>query len=317
MADLWGDPLQDKSILSKSEDKAIIEKLKNESPKKRNENSQIIQKLEDIKKQVYRILGKYRYNTEVITTKERLHEYIDTAIQNGVIAVDTETNNTLDIIGGKIMGGCLYTPGMKQAYVPINHVDVYTRVKLPNQITEEQFGEEMRRLCNGTKLIYHNAKFDISIINNTCGVRLPYYWDTLIAARLLNENEDANLKFQYQTHIDNTQEKYSITKLFENMEYAIFEPELFALYAATDSFMTYKLYEYQLAEMSKPENKGVYNLFFDVEMPVLEVVTDMELSGIELDLQYHKRLQEKYHIILNDMKNSLDEDINQLKPKID
>lgn len=161
-----------------------------------------MQKLSNIRKQVYQILGKYRDSTIVIRDKDALHDYITKAIQNGEIAVDTETTNTLDTIDGKLAGGCIYTPGLKQAYIPINHVDVYTRKRLDNQITEEELGNELKRLCYGTKIYYHNAKFDISVIKSNCGVRLPYYWDSLIAARLLNENEPAGLKEQYNLHID-------------------------------------------------------------------------------------------------------------------
>jgi hypothetical protein len=45
-------------------------------------------------------------------------------VENGVIAVDTETNNSLEPLTCKIMGLCLYTPGMKATYIPMNHCDV-------------------------------------------------------------------------------------------------------------------------------------------------------------------------------------------------
>ena len=66
----------------------------------------------------------------------------------------------------------------------------------------------------------------------------------MIASQLLNENESASLKFQYVNKIDPTIEKYSINKLFDNEKYEIFDPDLFALYAATDAWMTFKLYEF-------------------------------------------------------------------------
>ena len=319
MVNLFGDPLLETT--SVEDTKVLRNKIKSTTKTTQEKTSaksaKIIEQIARIRKEVDRILGRYKHNTIVIRDKETLHKYIDKALENGICAVDTETNNTLDTIEGKIMGGCLYTPGMKQAYIPINHIDVYTRNKLPNQLTEEELGEELARLTNGTRLIYHNAKFDISVIKSTCGVRLPYYWDTSIGARLLDENESASLKEQYRLHIDSSQEKYSIDHLFEGMEYAIFEPELFALYAATDPYITFKLYEYQEKEFNKEENVGVFRVFKDVEMPVLEAVTDMELTGIELDLEYHHRLYNKYLSIQDRMKNDLQQEIEKVRPAID
>jgi hypothetical protein len=67
---------------------------------------------------------------------------------------------------------------------------------------------------------------------------------------MLDENElSAGLKQQYISKIDPSIEKYSIEHLFEDIEYAIVDPDLFALYAATDSYMTYKLYEWQKKQL--------------------------------------------------------------------
>ena len=73
------------------------------------------------------------------------------------------------------------------------------------------------------------------------------------------------------------------------------DPEIFALYAATDAMMTYKLYEYQLKILSRSENKKLLSLLLNLEMPVMEVAAEMELEGIELDLEYTKRLKDKYN----------------------
>jgi len=83
------------------------------------------------------------------------------------------------------------------------------------------------------------------------------------------------LKHQYCTKIDPSQTKYDIEKLFENVLYAQVDPEIFALYAATDSFMTYKLFRYQEPFMRAEENKKVYWVFTNIEMPIVVVTADM------------------------------------------
>ena len=96
--------------------------------------------------------------------------------------------------------------------------------------------------------------------------RLERANETIEEARLLNENEKASLKELYIKYVDSNQEKYSIDKLFTNVSYSDVEPDIFALYAATDSYMTYKLYQYQLKEFERPDNKRVYDLFRKFEV---------------------------------------------------
>lgn len=263
-----------------------------------------------IEENVNRILGQHKEDTLVIYDIKEFENYINIAIANGLIVLDTETNNSLDPITCKLMGLCLYTNGTKQCYIPINHVNIDTRERLSNQLTEQDVYTQLKRCVdNNVKFVFHNAKFDTQVIKCTCGIELPAYWDTLIGARLLNENEKAGLKEQYILHIDEEQEKYSIENLFEKEEYAIFDPSLFALYAATDAMMTYKLYEYQLGLFHLSENKRVYNLFREIEMPCIKVIAKMELDGVAIDLEYCDRLSKKYHAKLDEMDNKIKEEL--------
>lgn len=297
MGSLWGESFDIKS--PSADTKSLIRKAAN--PKKKVSTESILKSkktsLEDrlslIYTEVLRVLGVYKERTQVIKSKQELVEYIDAAIKNGVIAIDTETNNSLDPLTCVIMGGCIYTPGRKNAYIPINHTDLQG-VRLSWQCTEKDLKEQFDRLKN-VDIIMHNGKFDYQVIKCTCNCKLSCYWDTMICARILNENERAGLKVQYIEKIDPSIEKYSIDHLFNNVLYQYVDPEIFALYAATDSFMTYKLYELQKAELKKPENNKLYSMFMTIEMPLVEVIAEMELSGITIDKEYAHRLSEKYH----------------------
>ena len=79
---------------------------------------------------------------------------------------------------------------------------------------------------NNTRIIYHNGKFDIRVCFNTMGVYLPIWWDTMIAAQLLNENELAKLKYQYKVHVrlNQFQERFGIllNKLFYLLNLSFF-----------------------------------------------------------------------------------------------
>lgn len=266
-----------------------------------------------INQEVKRVLSVYSDRTQIIKTKEEFHRYITDAINNGFIAVDTETNKSLDPLTCKLMGLCLYIPNHKNTYIPVNHTDINNN-KYSWQITEDEIKEELSRL-NNTKIIMHNGKFDYEVLKCTCNIELEVYWDTMIAARLLNENERAGLKEQYISKIDPSIEKYSIEKFFKNVDYNYVNPEIFALYAATDAFMTYKLYELQEKEFKNYDR--LYNLFMTVEMPILKVAADMELLGVNIDAEYADRLSKKYHKKLDDIDEKIKLEFDKLKNKIE
>lgn len=277
----------------------------------------IHERLGVIKDRVIKILGKQRQNVIVIRSLDDFSAYIDKAIARGIIAVDTETNNSLDPVTCKLMGPCLYVPGEKQAYIPINHVDPITRELLPNQLTEEDCRQQFQRLKdNNVFIIMHNGKFDYEVIKTTCGIELPPHWDTQVAARLLDENELAGLKSQYTTKIDPSQAKYDIESLFENIQYALVEPEIFALYAATDSLMTYKLYEYQLPLMTAEDMARVYWVFLNIEMPIVVVTAEMELRGVSINTKFGNKLKLKYKQLLEEIDADIATELEGLKDKI-
>lgn len=320
---LWGDDFVIKETPKQA--KKVIEKIK--QPKtdvksvKRAVSSKklsIEDKLKLITEEVNRILGRYESDTQVITTYADLVSYIDKSIENKVIAIDTETNNSLDPITCKIMGGCIYTPGRKNAYIPINHTTL-TGERLDWQITENQLAEQFSRLIEAkTDIIMHNGKFDYEVIKCTCGVELPITWDTMIGAKVLDENErSAGLKQQYIDKIDPSIEKYSIDHLFSDIEYAVVDPNVFALYAATDSYMTYKLYEWQLAKFNDPDLSRLFDMFKRIEMPLVPVVAEMELAGVDFDIEYDERLSKKYHKKLDELDSKIADELEKLKPQID
>jgi DNA polymerase I-like protein with 3'-5' exonuclease and polymerase domains len=314
-----------KPTSSVEKNKKIASKAKNPkeakiSPEKKLKSKKISveEKISLITEKVNKTLDKQKDDVLVIRTKKEFSDYITQAIHNDIIAIDTETNNSLDPLTAKLMGLCVYTPNNKKVYIPVNHVDYKTKEKLPNQLTEQDIKEELSRVVDAQILtIMHNAKFDFQVIKMTCGIEVPCYWDTMIAAKLIDENELAGLKQQYILHIDSEQEKYSIEDLFEKEEYAIFPPEVFALYAATDPYMTYKLYEWQKPIMESEDYKKVNNLFREVEMPVIRVVAEMELTGIELDKEYAQRLSIKYHNKLDELDNRISLELKKYKTKIE
>lgn len=259
------------------------------------ENMPLEDRLKVIETEVYKILGRYKDFVNIIDNANDLERYIDKAIKVDYLALDTETNNSLDPLTCKLMGLCLYVPNTRPVYVPVNHCYPGTENKLPNQVSEEDASRILKKLKDaGTKLIYHNGKFDIRVINNTLGFYLPIWWDTMLAAQLLDENERAGLKYQFQKHINPTIDTYNIEKIFKGIPYAWVSPEVFALYAAIDSYDTYLLQQHQEKLFDIENLTQMKNLFLDIEVPVTKVVARMEDTGVTLNIDFVNKLNDKY-----------------------
>ena len=255
----------------------------------------------------------------LLKTKKTLIDILINVFKKGRVAIDTETNNSLDPITCKLLGLCLYTPGEKQAYIPVNHRDPDTKERLPWQLTEKDIAEGTKRLVDAkTFCETHNGKFDYSVIKCTSDELIHIDWDTLIIEKLLDENKHSYvLKDLYIQQIDAEQEKYRIDKLFDGVDYEDVDPDVFALYAATDSYMTDKLAEVQRSKLSDEELSKILRLAKELEMPLVTVIAEMELAGMEVDQEYAKLLSIKYNEQLTELDARIQSELDKMKPEID
>ena len=319
MSSLFGEEFE--ININKPKVKDLVKKVKVIKPSEEVDAEKVLKsksvdirdKLSLITTKVLATLGKQKDNIICIRDRETFTKYVDAAIASGAVAVDTETNNSTDPSTCKLMGLCLYYPGGKQAYIPINHTTLDKQL-LPDQLTEIDCQKELKRIVDANiEIIMHNGKFDYEVIKCTCGIKVIPTWDTLIAARIMDENKFSDkatsLKSIYVNEIDRDQSKYSIEGLFENTPYAYVDPSIFAYYAATDSLMTYKVYQWERETFyDKPENAKILNLFKTIEMPIVEVTAEMELYGVYIDQDLGDRLKTKY----NGQLEALDSKINTL-----
>ena len=303
---------QDKAIASKS-------KSKTKAVATVRGGNSLLGQINQIKAMVEKNLGKFKDDYEIITTVDDLNKYFCACYENGVISIDTETTG-LDPILDKIVGLCIYTPNQKPAYVPINHTSYVTGVRVDNQLTEEQVAKELKWLFHWSHghidVIMFNAKFDMRVIRNQLGVKDIYCtWDVYLASRLMNENEESKgLKALHKKYVLNGKEdEFSFDALFKGVTADKIPINTFYLYAAHDAIVTYELYEYQKQYLyydptvtSEARNgmNGVSWVFFNIEMPCVKVVCDMEDNGVKFDFEYQQKLSEKYNKLLEDAKST-------------
>ena len=274
--------------------------------------SGLLGQINQIKAMVEKYLGKFKNDYVIITTEDELVEYFESCRLNGVISIDTETTG-LDPILDSIVGLCIYTPNQKPAYVPINHVSYITGTRVENQLTEDIVGRQLEYLLSHKPdVIMFNAKFDIRVIRNQFGVKDIYCtWDCYLAGRLLNENEESKgLKALHQKYVlDGQADEFKFDALFKGVTADKIPINTFYLYAAHDAVITYELYEYQKKYLyydstASPDDRngmnGVSWVFFNIEMPCIKIVCDMEDTGVKFDFEYQQKLSEKYNKLLEE-----------------
>lgn len=311
-------------------DKELVKKLssKKVKPTTISRGNTLLDKINLIKATVEKNLGKFKDKYEIITDKERLKDYLMTAVVRRYLSIDTETTG-LDPIEDKIVGLCIYTPNEKAAYIPINHISYITNERLPNQLTEEEVSDCLKLTKNSsTKVIMFNAKFDIRVIRNQLGIDLNCYWDAYLAARLMNENEDSNgLKALHKKYVLNDQEdEFSFDALFHGVSFDKIPVDIAYLYAAHDAEVTYELYDFQKNYLYYDKTctrddrngmNGVAWVFFNIEMPCIKVCCDMEDNGIAFDKNYAKELSVKYNQLLEERLDNFHKLLDKYQPQID
>lgn len=287
-------------ILNKAEKaKATISPMTKQKAKAPN----ILQTINQVYENVSKYLGDKKDLYKLITSEEELSIYIDDCIKNGEYAIDTETTG-LNYFVDKVVGFSLYTPGNLAVYIPVLHKSYITKAPLDNQVSVEACAKQLQRLVDAeAKSIFFNAKFDIRMIQHSFGVKIHPYFDGMIAARLLNENEPANgLKQLHKKYILRGQEDaFTFSELFSGIQFDLIPPNVGYLYAARDAEITYQLYEFQNKYLSPGhkeyeirEMKQLSHLFWNIEMPCVEVLADMEDTGVLIDTEMAKVLHDRY-----------------------
>lgn len=313
---------------NKEADKRVVNKTTN----KRSASTVIkgggmFEKIATMKSLVETKLGKYKdeYIYYMANDEDKFKEYIYCIKNAGNCSIDTETTG-LDPISNKIVGLSLFTKGQKGLYIPLHHKSYISGVEVEGQLNPKLVAEQLQSLVDSNvKFKYYNAKFDIRVIRNNLGIYVPAWFDAHLAAMCLNENEPHGLKNLHSKYVlDGKEDEFSFGKLFEDISFDNVPIQTGYIYAARDAVDTDELVDFQLPFLTKDNPlcieqglEKVCDVFWNIEMPCIKVLADMEDTGITLDLDYAKELSEKYHKIKEDNLSEFYRILDMYKDEID
>ena len=220
------------------------------------------------------------HNYQLIDSDEEIEKLVAKILTFDFVSLDTETTS-VDAISAKLVGLSFTVQEGEAFYVPVPEHEAW----------EGEDFEKALKIVNKFKAIYEsenilkigqNIKYDMMVLANY-GIHLAgKLFDTMIAhyiiAPELRHNMDylAEVYLQYKTiHIDSLIGSGKKQKSMRELD-----PKEVYEYAAEDADVTLKL-KYMLEK--ELHEKGLQQLFEEIEMPLVPVLARMERNGVCID----------------------------------
>ena len=216
------------------------------------------------------------HDYKLVENQEDLKNLCDYFLTNKILSLDTETTST-SAIDAELVGLSFAVKEFEAFYVPIpaNREEALQIVNIFKPVYES---EEILK-------VGQNLKYDLEVLRNYSIELKGKMWDTMIAHYLiqpeLHHNMDymAEIYLNYQTiHIDELigpkgKNQKSMRSLLPSQVYE---------YAAEDADITLRLKNKLEPELKKAECE---DLFYNIEMPLMPVLAEMEMNGVCLDTE--------------------------------
>jgi DNA polymerase-1 len=144
--------------------------------------------------------------------------------------------------------------------------------------------------------VAHNGKFDNKFLRKILGYSPRLDFDTMLASYALDERQGIH-------SLEEVAKRYLAVDEWKTIDYKTTDMEAFYKYAATDTYVTYLLYETLSAELEKEPT--LKNLFYNILMPGSHVLEELEYNGIKIDIDLCQKLIEEHEAQIADIVSKL------------
>ncbi|ABB33198.1 DNA polymerase I [Geobacter metallireducens RCH3] len=224
-------------------------------------------------------LSTEQYRT--VATEEEFEALLADLKAAGTFAVDLETTS-LNPLEAEIVGISLSYRDHEACYIPVGHF----YLGAPEQLPRRRVLDALTPLLIDPKIrkVGQNLKYDYQVFRRH-GIELGGVWcDTMVASYLLNPVRSGHgLDSLAVEHLDHKMISYEEVagKGKEQVNFAQVPVEKASTYSCEDSDAAWLLHRLFLPRVAV---WGMERLFFDVEMPLVPILAEMELAGVKLDL---------------------------------
>ena len=248
---------------------------------------------------------------QLIDTEEKRKEIIQKLLTTEILSIDTETTGT-EAMEAELVGMSFSDAENRAYYVPVP-ANRDEALKIVNEFRPLYENENSMK-------VGQNIKYDMIILQNY-GVQVKgKLFDTMLAHYVLQpelrHNMDylAEIYLHYQTiHIDEL-----IGSRGKNQKsMRDLPPEDVYRYACEDADVTLKLKNILEKELKE---QSVEHLFYEIEMPLVPVLVNIESNGVRIDTEALKQSSEHFTLRLQEIEKEIyalagDETFNISSPK--
>ena len=245
-----------------------------------------------------------------IESFEELKLLVEKMIKQEIVAFDTETEG-LNALETDIVGISFSWQKGIGYYLPIKN----------NKSAHEKSFEILRPFFESTEIIKvgHNIKFDIQVLHKyNVKVSSPIY-DTMVAHYLINPDMRHNLDTLSESYLNYS--PISIESLIgkkgkNQISMRDVSIDKITDYASEDADITLQLKSIFDKEI---EVNNLSKIFYDIEIPMINVLSEMETEGIKIDTSYLEKLDKEFEEDLEKLKKEIfkksGEEFNLNSPK--
>ena len=234
----------------------------------------------------------------LITKPEGRKELLELLLKQTSVCFDTETDNIEPRHANLV--GISFSFNEREAYY----------VATPNDFEgAKKIVDEFKPFFESSKIekIAHNIKYDIKVINRYDVQVIAPLFDTMIAHYLINPDSKQSMDYLAELHLN--YKPVSIESLIgkkgkNQKTMADLTPEEISDYACEDADITWQLKQLFTPEVEKEHLK---ELFYNMEMPLVDILKNMEQEGININAEGLK----SYSLELNEILLGLTETITK------
>ena len=253
-------------------------------------------------------------NVTIIDTIEKANELKQNLLQQKEISINVETTGS-GIMQDLVVGVSLCYGQDNNYYIPINHSDFILQ-----QIQQDDFIEIFKPVFENENIdfIGCDLKF-VKHILKTLNINLKNIsFDVMIASYCINPSqvhtiEQLALKY-LNFHIKTDEEIFS--KGTKKIKADNIDIETLAQYSCSKTISLYNLKDILVNELNKIK---LSSLFYDIEMPIVQVLYEMEDVGIKIDKNFlndfDKKLMNALSVIEQKIYDLAGETFNINSPK--
>lgn len=245
---------------------------------------------------------------KTIRTHEELSIMIKELKQAGLFAFDTETDS-IKAVEAELVGMSFSIKEKGGWFLPLQSRGLFSEEFPEPSISISMIKPVLEN--PDLKKIGQNIKYDFMVLKNA-GINLKgIFFDTMIASYLINPSE-------MRHNMDDLAEKYLNYKTITFKELVGTGKNAIALtdlpmdklseYAIEDTDITMRLYNI-FAPMLK-EN-GLEKLFNEIELPLINVLAEMEITGVKIDTLHFDVMKKNTLAMLNDIEKNIYREADQ------